>query len=152
MTTQSTNETAVKALNGLIKTTLDSANGYKDAAKAVSNPAYKTKFEERATQRLDLSQRLQDQVRSFGGDPETDQSALGKAHNKFTELKGAVLGSSDEGVVKEVERGEEVLVAKYNDVARGNDLPPDAKAVVVAGYEMVKSDHDDISRIKHSLD
>jgi uncharacterized protein (TIGR02284 family) len=71
------NDHAVKVLNSLIETTIDSANGYKDAAEHVDNPQYKTMFAERSSKRMELTRRLQDEVRSFGGEPTEHPSMSG---------------------------------------------------------------------------
>jgi uncharacterized protein (TIGR02284 family) len=151
MRMHTTNDHAVKVLNSLIETTLDSANGYKDAAEHVDNPQYKTMFAERSSKRMDLTRRLQDEVRTFGGKPEDDQSVIGKMHNKFAELRGKVAGASDKGVIDEVERGEDVIKKKYEMAVQDDELPPEVRAVVTEAYQSVKRDHDEISQIKHSL-
>jgi uncharacterized protein (TIGR02284 family) len=147
-----TNDDAVKVLNSLIETTLDSANGYKDAAEHVDDPQYKTMFAERSAKRMELVQRLQQEVRSFGGEPRDHQSMIGKLHNKFVGLKDATVGGhSDKAVIDEVERGEDVIKKKFEMAAQEEDLPMEAKAVVDEGYRSVKADHDQISQLKHSL-
>src|SRR3954469_8951945 len=93
------NHDAVKVLNSLIETTLDSANGYEEAAQNTEDTRLRTMFSDRASKRMELSRELQQEVRTFGGDPETDQSMMGKAHNKFVDLKSAVTGHSDKAVV-----------------------------------------------------
>jgi uncharacterized protein (TIGR02284 family) len=145
------NDEAVKVLNSLIETTLDSANGYKDAAEHVDNPQYKTMFAERSSKRMELAHRLQDEVRSFGGEPRDHQSMIGKAHNKFVGLKDKLMGDSDKAVIDEVERGEDVIKKKYEMAAEEAELPTEAKAVITEAYQSVKADHDEISRLKHSL-
>ena len=145
------NDDAVKVLNSLIETTLDSANGYKDAAEHVDNPQYKAMFAERSSKRMQLAHRLQDEVRSFGGEPLDHQSVIGKLHNKFVGLKDAAMGGhSDKSVIDEVERGEDVIKKKY-EMATEEALPTEAKAVIADAYQSVKADHDEISRLKHSL-
>jgi len=144
-------EHAVKVLNSLIETTLDSANGYKEAAEHTKNPQYRTLFAERSQRRMELTQRLQEEVRSFGGEPETDQSLVGKAHNKFVDLKHALTGGDDKAVVNEVERGEDVIKAKFEKATQDDDLPPQARQTISTCYAQVKAEHDDISRLKHSL-
>ena len=145
------NDEAVKVLNSLIETTLDSANGYKDAAEHVDDPQYKTLFAERSSKRLELVRRLQDEVRSFGGEPRDHQSMIGKLHNKFVGLKDSMTGGrSDKAVIDEVERGEDVIKKKY-EMAAEEELPTEAKSVITEAYQSVKADHDEISRLKHSL-
>src|SRR5581483_100210 len=83
---------AVKVLNDLIETTLDSAHGYEQAAETVKDSQLKTMFTERSRKRMEMGRELQAEVRTFGGEPETDQSLVGKMHNKFVDLKAAVTG------------------------------------------------------------
>jgi uncharacterized protein (TIGR02284 family) len=141
----------VKVLNSLIETTLDSANGYREAAESIDLTDCRTKFNQRASERNALARRLQDEVRSFGGEPETDQSMTGKMHNKFVELKNAVTGNSDKAVIDEVERGEDVIKAKYEHALKDDDLSPSARDLVQQAYAAIKADHDDVSRMKHSM-
>jgi uncharacterized protein (TIGR02284 family) len=109
-------------------------------------------FSERSTRRLELSRRLQAEVRSFGGEPEDDQSLAGKLHNRFVDLKTALTGGpNDKGVINEVERGEDVIKAKYEAATKDDELPTELRTKIIDAYQSVKSDHDEISRIKHSM-
>jgi len=149
---QTSNDHAVKVLNSLIETTLDSANGYKEAADHADSPEYKSLFAERAQRRTDLARQLQQEVRSFGGEPEDDQSLLGKLHNKFVGVKDAMSpDDGDKAIINEVERGEDVIKAKYQAAARDEDLPATVRTLVTTAYGSVKADHDQISQLKHQL-
>src|SRR5262245_51722299 len=77
----------IKVLNNLIETTIDSADGYGEAAKDAANTRFAAAFQQRAAERRDLTRRLQEQVRSLGGKPEADGTVLAKAHRKFVELR-----------------------------------------------------------------
>ncbi len=147
------NEHAVKVLNSLIETTLDSANGYREAAENATSPEFKTLFSDRSQRRMALSQQLQQEVRSFGGEPEDTQSVLGRLHNNFVDLKNAVTGggTSDKAVIDEVARGEDMIKAKYEAAAQDNDLPLSVRDLVNQAYGSIRSDHDDISRLKQQL-
>jgi len=145
------NDHAVHVLNSLIETTLDSANGYRQAAENVTDPALRSKFEQRAGRRAQLTSELQGEVRSFGGEPKTDQSMLGAMHNKFVDLKASVTKGSDKAVVDEVERGEDAIKAKFEKAARDDDLPIPVRELVQNALGMIQADHDDISRLKHQM-
>lgn len=145
------NDLAIKTLNGLIETTLDSANGYRHAADGVSNPELKTLFTERAGQREELSRRLQAEVRTFGGEPEDDQSLLGRVHNKFAEIRGELMGRDDSGVIDEVERGEDVIKAQFEDATNDADLPDAVRQRIAEEYASIRSDHDTIRGLKNRL-
>ena len=145
------NDHAVKVLNSLIETTLDSANGYREAAESAQSLQYTTMFSDRATRRTQLVGELQQEVRSFGGSPETDQSFLGKAHNKFVDLKNALVGGDDRAVINEVERGEDFIKAKFEAVLEDHDLPTPVRDLINRAYGAIKADHDEVSRLKHQL-
>lgn len=146
-----TQDSAVKVLNSLIETTLDSAHGYEEAAQNAPDGQLRTMFAERSRRRMDLVRELQQEVRTFGGQPEDDQSLLGKAHNKFVDLKNALTGGSDKAVIDEVERGEDVIKAKFEAALNDSDLPAEARQTVSRAYESIRADHDEVSRIKHSM-
>jgi uncharacterized protein (TIGR02284 family) len=144
-------EHAVDVLNGLIKTTLDSVNGYREAAENADRSQYKGMFAERAMKREQLARDLQDEVRALGGDPQRDQGMLGAAHNKFVDLKSALTGGSDKAVIEEVERGEDHIRDRFKHALEDDDLPPQVRSTVERLYRSVKADHDEVSRIKHTL-
>lgn len=146
-----TQEHAVKVLNSLIETTLDSAHGYKEAAESSEEGRYKTMFSERSLKRMKLSGELQQEVRSFGGEPQDDQSMLGKAHNKFVDLKAAIMGHDEKAIINEVERGEDFIKAKFEKAVGDEDLPANVRDMVSRAYQQIKADHDEVSRLKHSL-
>jgi uncharacterized protein (TIGR02284 family) len=146
-----TSEHACNVLNGLIKTTLDSVGGYQEAAENADNSRFKGMFAERAMKREQLALELQEEVRALGGDPQRDQGMLGKAHNKFVDLKNALTGGSDKAVIDEVERGEDHIKEKFEDALEDDDLPPAVRTKVARAYESIKADHAEVSRIKHTL-
>ena len=147
-----TDDHAVKVLNSLIETTLDSANGYREAAENADGSQYKQMFSERAAKRTELVRELQQEVRSFGAEPEDDQSLLGKAHNKFVDVKNALMGGHDDkAVINEVERGEDVIKAKYETALNDDALPQTARDLVSRAYGSIKADHDEVSKLKHSF-
>ncbi len=144
-------EHAVKVLNSLIETTLDSANGYKEAAHSSEDSQYKTMFSERSLKRMKITGELQQEVRTFGGEPEDDQSVLGKAHNLFVDLKAAVMGHDEKAIINEVERGEDFIKAKYEKALADEELPATVRDVVTRAFADIKADHDVMSALKKSL-
>ena len=144
-------EHAVHVLNDLISLTLDSANGYKEAADNTESSQFKSMFQMRSQRRYELTRELQEEVRSFGGKPEDDQSLMGKMHNKFVDVKAALTGHDDKAVINEVERGEDTIRDKFRDASADNDLPEHARMLVSRAYSQIKADHDEVSRIKHQL-
>ena len=104
----------------------------------------------RATQRRTLTAALQDEVRGLGGEPKDSGSLLAAGHRIFLNLKNAVIGS-DEGVINEVEGGEDYIKDKYEAALQEGSLMAPVKAIVSKAYEDVKADHDVIRDLKHEF-
>jgi uncharacterized protein (TIGR02284 family) len=137
----------IEVLNGLVLTTLDSADGYGEAAKVARNQNFKRLFGLRAVRRRQLTVVLQDEIRNLGGEPKEDGSILAAGHRIFLNLKNVVAGS-DEGVINEVESGEDYIKGKYEAALREGNLSASIKAIVADAYERIKADYHDIRDIK----
>lgn len=140
----------IKILNNLIETTLDSADGYSQAASNAGASQYKEMFSQWADERRQVVSDLQGQVRVLGGTPEDDGSILAAGHRKFLDLRDH-LSKGDEAVINEVERGEDYLKAKYEDALEDDELSPEVRDAVIRAYGSVKAGHDEASRMKHSM-
>lgn len=144
------NKHEVKVLNELIETTFDSANSYGEAVSEVKNPAFKTMFDMRTLKRRQLAGELQTQVRTLGGTPADDGTALAAAHRMFVNLKIALTGD-DQSIVNEVERGEDHIKARYEEALKDTSLSAPVKEAIRTAYASIRADHDQISTIKHEL-
>ncbi len=140
----------ISTTNGLIKTTLDSMKGYREASEdsKTANAAF---FCEMADQRSAVATRLQSHVASLGGDPQDDSSASAAAHRGFMNLKQAIMGTEEKAVVEEVERGEDFIKAKYEDALKDSDLSPATRSVLEEAYTSIKAGHDKVSAMKHAM-
>jgi uncharacterized protein (TIGR02284 family) len=147
----SSTEHDIKVLNSLIETTIDSAGGYGEAAKDAHNTRYAASFQSRAAERRQVAQRLQQQVRALGGDPEDDGTVLAKAHRMFVELRSKIGSKDDTAIVDEVERGEDHIKAKYEDALKDADVTAGTRTVINEAYVSVKSGHDQMRDLKHAL-
>jgi uncharacterized protein (TIGR02284 family) len=141
----------IRVLNGLIATTIDSVDGYREAANDVDNDQFRSMFLERADERDDVATRLQEQVRILGGTPEDDGTALAGAHRMFMNLRDAVTGTNDTGLVAEVERGEDHIKAKFDEAMADADLSIETKAIVEDCYTSVREGHDQMRDLKHGM-
>lgn len=147
---QSTPNHDIKILNALIETTLDSADGYNEAAKDAANPGYRNLFQQRASERRQVVTELQGEVRVLGGTPDDDGSVLAAGHRVFLKLRDS-LTKGDESVVDEVERGEDYIKAKFESALEDDELSSSVRDAVVRAYSSVKSGHDQMRDLKRSL-
>lgn len=146
----SDNDHDIKVLNGLIETTLDSADGYSQAAKEATNERFVTLFRQRADERQRVASELQNEVRKLGGTPEDDGTILAAAHRVFLDLKSK-LTSGDQAVVNTVEDGEDHIKAKYEDALKDENVTPATQQAITRAYESVRSGHDQMRDLKHAL-
>jgi uncharacterized protein (TIGR02284 family) len=142
----------ISTLNTLIATTIDSITGYEDSAENIDNERFREIFRQRANERQQVVENLRSEVRRLGGDPEDSGSFLGKAHQRFEDLKAAVTGRDEKSIINEVERGEDYLKDKFETALNGDTLSGESRAVVERCYQSVRSGHDQMSQLKHGLE
>lgn len=141
----------ISRLNGLITTTIDSVEGYREAAKDASSDTFRTIFLDRATERDGVVSELQAEVRTLGGTPDDNGSALAGAHRVFVNLREAIAGGDDKAIIAEVERGEDHIKAKYEAALTDADLSPNTMSTIQRCYQSVKEGHDQMRDLKHGV-
>jgi uncharacterized protein (TIGR02284 family) len=142
----------VTTLNSLIKTTIDSINGYQESAEAVENDRFRSMFMELAQDRQQAMPQLQAEVSRLGGNPEDDGSAAAAAHRAWVDLKSAVTGRDDKAIINEVERGEDHIKHKFEEALEDNDLSAETRNVIQQAYQSVRRGHDKVRDLKHALE
>jgi uncharacterized protein (TIGR02284 family) len=142
----------ISTLNTLIATTIDSITGYEDSAQNIDSERFREMFRERASERQQVVESLRAEVRRLGGNAEDEGSFLGKAHQRFEDLKAAVTGRDEKAIINEVERGEDYLKGKFDTALNGDTLSGETRSVVERCYQSVRSGHDQISQLKHGLE
>ena len=141
----------VSTLNTLIATTIDSVTGFEESAQHVDSERLRQIFRERADERQRVVEELRSEVRRLGGDPREEGSLMGKTHQRWEELKAAITGRDEKGIINEVERGEDYLKEKFETALDSGDLTGETRAVVERAYQSVRSGHDQISALKHGM-
>ncbi|MEO5640639.1 MAG: PA2169 family four-helix-bundle protein [Sphingomicrobium sp.] len=139
-------------LNTLTATLIDSITGYRDAAEDVQSDRFKELFRTFADDRQQVVDGLRGQVTRLGGDPEDSGSFLGKAHQRFMDLKSAITGKGDKAIINEVERGEDYLKDKFETVLKDVDLSPESRSAVEQAFASVRQGHDQMSDLKHGME
>ena len=146
------NKDQITTLNTLTATLIDSVNGYRDAAQDSESGRFQQMFRERADERSQLVEELRDEVRKLGGNPEDDGSFMGKTHQRFMDLKTAIMGRDEKAVINEVERGEDYLKEKFETAIESGDLAGESRQCVERAYQSIRAGHDQISQLKHGME
>lgn len=141
-----TNDT-ISVLNDLIETSKDGEKGFRECADDLKNPQLKSTMTQRAQDCATAAAELQQLVRSLGGDPEISTSTAGDMHRRWVDLKSAITGHSDEAILNECERGEDVALKSYRK-ALDKDLPVDIRAVVERQFQGVQRNHDQVKALR----
>lgn len=138
-------------LNDLIATTIDSAEGYREAAEDTKQESFAMMFRERAQERKNAVVKLRSEVRRLGEEPEDDGTILAGAHRTFMGLKELVTGKDEKAIVTEVERGEDHIKAKYEEALKSDDLDGPSRAAVTQAWNSVKQGHDQMSALQDRI-
>ena len=146
------NKDQITILNTLTATLIDSVNGYRDAAEDSESGRFQQMFRERADERSQLAEELRGEVRKLGGNPEDDGSFMGKTHQRFMDLKTAIMGRDEKAVINEVERGEDYLKEKFETAIESGDLAGESRQCVERAYQSIRAGHDQISQLKHGME
>ena len=144
-------QSEISTLNTLINTLVDSVTGFEDAAANIEVERFREVFREFASERSRVVEDLRTEVRRLGGNPEDDGSFLGKAHQRFLDLKAAITGRDEQAIINEVERGEDYLKEKFETALNSDTLSGESRAVVERAYQSVRSGHDRVSALKHGM-
>ena len=137
----------VSVLNDLIETSKDGEKGFRVCAEDLKDPKLKASFTQRAEECAQAAAELQGMVRDRGGDPEKHSSMAGELHRRWVDLKSMVTGKSDEAILNECERGEDVAKKSYKK-ALEKELPADVRAVVERQYQGVLRNHDQVKALR----
>jgi uncharacterized protein (TIGR02284 family) len=146
------NQDQISTLNSLIETTIDSVKGYEESAQNVDNERFRQIFRERADERQQVVSELREEVRRLGGNPEKSGTFLGKAHQRFEDLKAAITGRDEKAIINEVERGEDYIKGKFEKALDSGDLTAESRQVVERSYQSIRAGHDQISQLKHGME
>ena len=151
--TEFTRTDETTTLNTLISTLIDSVTGFEDAAANIEgSSSLQQLFRERSSERRQVVEELRAEVRRLGGNAEDDGSFMGKAHQRFLDLKSVVTGRDEQAIINEVERGEDYLKEKFETALSSGTLSGESRAVVERAYQSVRKGHDQVSALKHGLE
>ena len=131
------NETS-KVLNDLLEYLYDSHDGYRDCAKEISDKRFKDVFNQLITVRQTMITALQAEVSRLGEKAETMGSTLAAGHRLFIDLKSFLTDGDTDSIIKEVNRGENLLIEKYK-LALTKNLSPQIKQLMRSQLHEIES-------------
>lgn len=141
------NDDIIDTLNDLIETSKDGEYGFRTSAEHMRNEDIRQLFLRRADECREGAAELQTLVARLGGSPDDSGSASGALHRGWVAVKGTLSGYSDQAILEETERGEDVALASYRS-ALDKGLPADVRSVVERQYEGVKRNHAQVRTLR----
>lgn len=142
------NKDVISVLNDLIETCKDGEKGFRECAEGIKSPQLKSTFSQRALGCAEAARELQEMVRSLGGEPETSSSIAGNLHRRWVDLKSMITGKSDEAILNECERGEDVALKAYREALQ-KDLPANVRLLVEKQCQGVQRNHDEVKALRN---
>jgi uncharacterized protein (TIGR02284 family) len=139
--------TVIGTLNTLIATCKDGEKGYGEAAKNVSDPALKERFETLKKQRAEFAADLTQEFHRLGGDREKAGTWTGKFHRGWMDLKAAIKAKDGAMILKECARGEHAALKHYEEALAG-EMPAETRALIEKQLPKIKEAQARISQLQ----
>jgi len=139
----------IAVLNNLITTTIDSAEGYVEAAKRIDNVYISGSFMRWSADRQHAADALKTQVSALGGDPEIQGTLVGSAHRLVAKLH-EIMSSGDDAIIDEVVCSENRVKRKYEEALKDPTLSAPTRGVIERSYISVLAGHKQACALKRS--
>ncbi|MGH8564889.1 MAG: PA2169 family four-helix-bundle protein [Gammaproteobacteria bacterium] len=143
-----TNDEIISTLNDLIETSKDGEYGFRTCAEDVKDMRLKQVFAAAAQRCAEGANELEEQVRLLGGDPDKRSSVVGTLHRAWVDIKAAITGKDEQGVLEECERGEDAAKKAY-EKALEKGLPDNIRSIVQRQYQGVVENHDRVRDLRN---
>jgi len=140
------NDELLATLRDLIETSRDGDEGFRACADASGDTRLKAFFSNRAQTCAAAAVELQDLLRSCGGDP-TAPGLGGPVGRRWVDLRQQVAGRSEQEILAQCERGEDVAVQSYRQALEKN-LPSDIRECVERQYQGALKNHDQVKSLR----
>ena len=141
----------VDVLNDLIETSKDGEYGFTTCAERATSAELKQTFLRRAGECARSATELQAIVMQYGGKAEDSGSVAGAVHRGWVSVRDALSGTSDQSILDECERGEDVALSRYRKAVKREELPPTVRQVVEHQLAGVQANHDQIKALRDGL-
>jgi uncharacterized protein (TIGR02284 family) len=141
----------IHVLNSLIQTTIDSADGYREASTEADDPGRRDLFGRRSFERRQVAEALQSTVRALGGDPADDGSVLAKAQRALADVRHALM-RDDASMVGAVESADEAVRARFEKALEDSHISATTRETIRRAFARVSVGQEDLHELRHSLE
>jgi uncharacterized protein (TIGR02284 family) len=125
-----TNEHLVEQVNKIIQTNIDRREGYEKAIDEMKDLSLKSLFQECCKQSNENVNELRQIVIQHGGRPVDNTSTSGDLYRVWMDIKSALAVDNTKAVLQSCERGEDIALNAYHDVANTSNGQPIGEPVI----------------------
>lgn len=143
------NDEVIDTLNDLLETCRDGEYGFNTSAEHTKSPELKNILVRHAGECRQAGLELQALIRQLGGEPDEGGSMGGAMHRGWVSVRSALSTYTDQAMLDECERGEDVAVASYRKALKQN-LPASIRSVVERQAEGAQRNHDQIKALRET--
>jgi uncharacterized protein (TIGR02284 family) len=143
------NDEVIDTLNDLLETCRDGEYGFATSAEHTKSTELKSILVRHAGECRQAGLELQALIRQLGGEPDEGGSMSGAVHRGWVSVRSALSTSTDQAMLDECERGEDVAVASYRKALKEN-LPLSIRSIVQRQAEGAQRNHDQIKALRDS--
>lgn len=136
-------------LQDLLVKNYDAEKGFTKAMKSVENNDFKQFLKNQAAQRSRFATELTQELRNLNEEPKERGSITGDLHRTWMDIKTAVVGNEDEGVLEECIRGEKASAKEYEEKLQKYNFPPQISSVLQKQSSEI---HQTLSQVKRLED
>lgn len=138
-------------LHKLVNINKDASEFYKSAAQEAQNSDIKQTFSKLEKLHQDVITNLQNQIRVNGGNPEADETLIGKSAQFWGELMAKISNDVDATLVKHLEEAEDRCLHSMQDAMKDDDIRPATKAALHSEMETLRKTHDYMKALKNAM-
>ena len=143
--------TTASKLESLVKTTIDSAQGYERAAETAKTAGLKTILREQAQKRRRLVTELNQELVRIGGSAQDSGSTAGSLHHAWTRMVDA-FANGDEAATERVEEGEDYIEKKFREALDDQDWDPQTRVLLQRAHTEVAAGEELTDRLEEQYD
>lgn len=143
--------TTVSNLETLIKTAIDSAEGYERASETAKSPQLKQLLRDQSAKRRRLISELNQELVRIGGQAQESGSAAGAVHHVWTRITSA-FADGDEAATDRVEEGEDYIEKKFRAALENQDWDPRTREVLQRAHTELAEDEKLADRLEEQYD
>ena len=140
----------VQVLNDLLETCYDGMDGFRVVASTVSSPDIVSFCQSRAARINEAAADLYTAIRRLGGRPAEHGHPQATVHRGWIHLRAATIDTTNDGVLGEMETGEQISVNRYQH-ALSRSLPPALHDLVADQLRGVEENLEGVRQLRRQM-